>query len=266
MIFIGKAELASVQLRGMQVAASLGARFSEQVGGSRDDIVVFVKDADKREVKKAKNQGCIVAYDILDFLCYEGRKIEFADEVDIVIVPNNQCETIYRHIFPRSRFVVIPHHWDPRINGECLQDEVRLGYIGNLFNMAEHFQRIRLPFRVVTKPEDMPGAAHRFNLHLCFSKREGISRIAKPATKVSTAAAVGAVAVAFKDPSVVEILGETYPFYVDRDIHKTVKEAWESFGSDTWRKARNMMSMVKEKTSLPTVSELYSQLEAVYAT
>jgi hypothetical protein len=103
-------------------------------------------------------------------------------------------------------------------------------------------------------------AAPHFNLHLALQRRDERSALLKPATKVSTAAAVGANVLTYRDPSVLELLGPDYPFYVDGEPMPAIRMARASFGGASWKKGREMMKAVKEKTSLAAVAALYKRL------
>jgi hypothetical protein len=55
-------------------------------------------------------------------------------------------------------------------------------------------------------------------------------------------------------------LGDDYPFYVDGEPMPAIRMARESFGGAAWKKGREMMKAVKEKTSLEAVAGLYKRL------
>ena len=261
MRFVAPEGYASSYLRGEQVASHLGVQCLPRMDDTQDDTVIFVKLAEEEDVKRAKKQGNVIAYDVLDFFCYPDRFLPWAHLVDVLITPNETCEPVYKTIFPNAEQVVIPHQWDSRISGECPQDKPRLAYIGAVFNMpiSSHL------FEVVVDEARMVGAAKRFNLHICVSHREDMGKLLKPATKVATAAAVGACAVTYLDPSAMELLGEDYPFYVHDTLDDAIHDAMQSFGKERWFRARNIMNRVKEKTSLEATANLYRQLESVYA-
>ena len=261
MLFVAPRGFPSSFLRGEQIARFLDVPCVESVDDTQNDVVVFVKSAKPSEVQKAKNQGNLIAYDVLDFFCYPDRYLPWAHLVDVLIVPNSVCEPVYQAFFQNAKQVVIPHQWDSRIQLEAKHDKPRLGYVGAVFNMpsTNHL------FEAVVENDRMVSSAHLFNLHLCVTRREDMAKLLKPATKIATAAAVGACAITHLDPSAMELLGEEYPFYVHTTLDEAISDAVKSFGGERWMRARRIMKDVREKTSLRVIAEKYRQLEVALA-
>jgi hypothetical protein len=106
----------------------------------------------------------------------------------------------------------------------------------------------------------MLAAAPQFNMHLCLQRRDERHALLKPATKISTASAVGANVLTYRDPSAVELLGQDYPFYVDSDQNTAIRMVRESFGGREWKRGREKMKEVRERTSLKAIAALYRRL------
>jgi hypothetical protein len=229
------------------------------IGDARNETIVFVKDAADALVRKAKDRGNMIVYDPLDMYCYLNRSVSFDSRlVDVVIVPSIQAAAFYRsHGFESAEYAVIPHQWDPRIEGRAAQDYCRPGYIGHDFNCPAWWDG--------EAHQDMTdtviAAAPRYNLHLSLNARLETHILLKPATKVATASAVLANVVAYPDPAVVELLGTDYPYLVQDDPQEAVRAAKGSFGSTEWKRARDRMSMVRDRTSIEAVAALYARLE-----
>lgn len=257
MIFVVNNGFTSAILRGDHIATTLGVpcKFSE-LGNERNGVVVFVKEADRGLALDAKDRGNRIVYDPIDLHCYKERVCPFADIVDVLIVPNSACREFYRPLYPKASFAVIPHQWDYRISGMAPRTELRTGYIGKGFNCPQEWTGAK-----VTNSPDMLAAASRFNLHIALNQRIEKHILLKPATKVSTAAAVGANAVTYADPSAVELLGSDYPYLVQDDPRETILEAQRSFGSVTWKRALDRMRQVKQWTSLEAVAALFARLQ-----
>lgn len=259
MIFVVNGETTASTLRGDHIAEALGAKvFFADLGSTRNTDVVFVKDADRGLVLDAKDRNCRIILDVIDFFSYKNRECRFSDLVDILIVPNRSCIAWYTERFPQARYAVIPHQWDYRIKGQAQHYRYSPGYIGKHFNL--------------TVPMDWGGtnifqstqhleAAPLFNLHLALQRRDEKIAMLKPATKISTAAAVGANVLTYRDPSAVELLGPDYPFYVDIDPMDAIRMVREAFGGRDWKLGREIMKEVKERTSLMAIAELYRHIE-----
>lgn len=257
MIFVVNNDFTSSVLRGNHIAQATGSKLLFQdIGGMSKQSVVFVKEADRGLVLDAWDRGNRIIFDVIDLFCYKQRTCPFADLVDVLIVPNRACIAWYAERFPGARYAVIPHQWDYRIKGTAQQSRYAPGYIGNRFNFTvPDFDGAK-----VFLPAQHLEAVPQFNLHLALQRRDERIALLKPATKVSTAAAVLANALTYRDPSAVELLGDDYPFYVDGDPMAAIRMARESFGSATWKKGRDMMKDVKERTSLASIASLYKRL------
>lgn len=258
MIFVVTYPILSSDLRGKHIADAMGCKMLvRDIGNARGETIVFVKDAPKALVDRAKERGNRVVYDPLDMYCYLGRKCSFYEDMaDTVIVPNEMAADFYvKRGFTECNFVVIPHQWDYRIAEYAPQDRIRAGYIGNEFNCPSWWDGDRFTDMAAFPPFG------RYNLHLSLNQRDPLHVLLKPAIKVASAAAVGANVVAYRDPSAMELLGDDYPFYVDKEPKDAIRMAREAFGTAEWQRGREIMRKVKEKTSLAAVAALYRQLD-----
>lgn len=238
------------ELRGQHIAECLGVPWGPEY--QPDEWVVFVKSFD--DIAKAKADGCMVALDPVDFYCYPFRDQTPRPEVDLVVIPSRRAMKSYVSLFPRADYIVIPHQWDHRIGGECRHDQFQPGYIGRHFNLNEE-----LHIEMVTEPAEMLQAVTRFNCHVT-QRESAAEKLLKPATKVATAAAVGAVVLTQRDPAAEHLLGEDYPFFAEGTLFDALYKARKAFGGEQWQQAREKMAEVKEKTSLQAIANLYRVL------
>ena len=219
----------------------------------RGEWIVFVKTLDG--IEEAKAAGAMIAVDPVDLWCYPGRNNNDTwPEVDLVIVPNSMCRKFYNRIFTNADYLLVPHQWDKRITGTAKQDVFRPGYIGRTFNLNE-----QLNIDMVTEPDEQLDAMSRFNCHVAEHASIEQQRL-KPATKVASAAAVGANIVTHKGSSAVELLGNDYPFYATGTLFDALFKAKKAFGSAAWNYGLEIMADVKEKTSLKSIAERYKVL------
>jgi hypothetical protein len=257
MLLVVNSGFFSAELRGEHIAKALGVPcLFADIGGARNTLVVFVKEPDRGLVQDAKERGNTIAYDPLDFFCYKDREKSFGELVDIVLVPNRACMAWYAERFPNARYAVIPHQWDYRISGTAQQYRYAPGYIGKGFNLT-------VPGwggATVSDSTQHRAAAPLFNLHLCLNRRDERIALLKPATKIATAASVLANVLTYRDPSAVELLGPEYPFYVDSDQIAAIRMVRESFGGRDWKRGREKMKEVRERTSLKAIAALYRRL------
>lgn len=257
MIFVKANNLTSGYLRADQIADKLNAKvYLNELPNVSRETVIFVKDAKPELVYQAKEAYCKIVYDPIDTFAYPDRQKwhDWFGLVDTVIAYNQAQATIYEKWFRSS--VIIPHQWDVRLDGlDCSHDVFRPAYIGYSFNCPLLVQNSGID--IVSNPEFMLQAMPDFNCHV--SIRESIHGKMKPATKVSCAAAVGAVIITTPDASVRELLPNDYPYWCNgvSDFSNMLYKAKEEFNTSTWDKARSMMAEVKKKTSLDTIAGLY---------
>jgi hypothetical protein len=253
-IFVKHKKTTATTLRGDDLARQLGVPcISQESELPKNDVVILVKYADAELVKTAKKLGNTIVYDVVDHLCKDGVNCMFSDLVDILLVPNRVCIRYYSTIFANAEFKVIPHQWDNRLICDPNYDEFRVGYIGEELNLSER----RFTGPKVTVASEMIPMASKFNCHLSLPARMAKIAMLKPATKISTAAAVGANVIAFPDPSALEILPEDYPFYCNGDPMEAIDRAKSLFNSPVWHKGLEMMVKVKEQTSIASIAALY---------
>lgn len=259
MLFVTNNQFTSSKLRGEHIAQELGVKcLFADLGGARNQTVIFVKEADRGLVEDAKDRNNRIVLDVIDLYCREERSVPFEDLVDVLIVPNQASIEFYKERFKNATFAVIPHQWDSRIKGTCPQDFCRTAYIGKHFNQPNGWGGMS-----ITNSEQFLQAAPLFNLHLGLNQRTERMRLLKPATKIATASAVSANIVSYPDPGAKELLGWDYPFFVQEgmSVNEAINYAQKNFGGGFWKKARDKMKEVKEKTSLKAVAELYKALE-----
>lgn len=256
--------LLSVILRADHIAEAVGAPCGHGLGDAgAGEVVVFTKFVrDVSLLHEARARGCVVAFDVIDLLCYPNREQSWFGLIDCVIVPNQRAAMDFRAKFPAAtEFPVIPHQWDHRIAGTAPNDFFLAGYVGRGFNLAEQLPTY---VEVVEESEEQLRALPRFNCHL-QDREPGPAWNWKPATKVAQAAGVGAVIVTRPDCSSVELLGEDYPYYAPGTLTRTLERAKADFGGATWERALQTMARVKSETSREAIAAKFAALEKVTA-
>lgn len=261
MIFVKTNNLASAQLRADQVAANLKAQV--YLNDLPDDVsretVVFVKDANPDLVEKASAAFCEIVYDPIDTFAYAERlrHKDWFGMVNTVIAYNEEMAGFLKAWF--KRVVIIPHHWDARLKDspQAAMKSFKPAYIGHSFNCPLIVSGSGVA--MITDTSDMLGWANNFNCHVSVRNTGSLESKMKPATKVSLAAAVGAVIITSPDASVVELLPKKYPYWcasIDR-FPKVLQKAKDEFGGPVWEDALAILKEVKDKTSIETVARLY---------
>ena len=251
MRFIAAGSMAG-QMRGAAIAEALGVPCSSAFRDcGRDEWVVVVKYI--AHCEQAKKAGARVIFDPVDVYAYEERGLVGSPYVDVVIAYSQPAASIYASMFPHARVKLIPHNWDHRIGGECRHTAFRPAYIGLAKNLHE---RLNVPS--VGELQNMIGALTSYNCHVA-EHHDYRSMTFKPATKVASAAAVGANIVTHRAAAAVELLGDDYPFYADGGLAYGIEKARAAFGGPEWERGLEIMRRVKERTSLAAVAALYRE-------
>lgn len=262
MIFVKANNQASATLRADQIADKLGARvflndLPENVSG---ETVVFVKEADPDLVIKASTDGARIIYDPIDQFAYKERLgwKHWYYFVDTVICYSEEMEKLALGWFKKT--VIIPHQWDARLTDTAPVDRFRPGYIGRTFNCQHAI--LGSGIGVISEPSDMLQWASSFNCHVSIREPDSLEAKCKPATKVATAAAVGAVIITSKDSATRALLPDSYPYWCESvsAFPDVLDKAKAEFNGPEWNKALEMMDDVKDKTSLETVARKYNDL------
>lgn len=266
-IFVVNAKsFASSDLRGRQIAEQIGGRIYTSPLTEpfpSDAVAIFVKNAIADEVQFAHSTGCKIVYDPVDTFAYPERHIrhDWHTLVDTVIAYNEtQTHWFRENFFPQAASIIIPHQWDSRMDKMiCPQDRFRAAYIGQDFNAP-------LPVDGVARITDsncMLAWAGHFNCHVDSLRDPGsLEAMHKPATKIATAAAVGAVIITTPTGNAMALLGHDYPFYVSNatELPEMIAHIRTTFGNKEWIDARKIMHSVRDALAPEIIAKIYHQI------
>lgn len=232
-----------------------------------ETICIIVKSCEPAIIEELIKQNNTVVYDVVDKFSREESPhqtmgVSFADGV---IVTHKLVADYFAPLFASAKVAVIPHQYDPRFEVRTAEQKFdgypykfRLAYFGASFN--HHFKEISdvLPIYDTRSGFEYGGL---FTCHFNAREPGSLDALFKPATKVSSAAACGANIITTKEPAIVEILGENYPYYIEewniKAVGEVIKKAYKEFDKETWWDARDMMMAVKKKTCIDVVAKQY---------
>ena len=249
-----------------------------KVKNIKNSTVIFVKNAICKNyalINFLKENKNTLIWDIVDCIMeqYDSVQEFFNDEKDIikifngVIFPNHRGKEDWSHYFKSDCFHdVIYHHWDPRLKPNRAKN-YQLAYIGGPENLKEEYADTIRELSVL-KWSGILGGRNLFrrildyNCH--FSVRgEGTDDFNyKSNTKLSCASATNSNIVLTRDPSFAELLDSSYPYYTSSDmesVKKTVRYSKETYQTEIWYKALDMMREVRERTSIGKICKDYIQ-------
>ena len=243
-------------------ARSIGAA---ELPGIRDSILVFIKRGDWPHLLRARLAGNRCVLDVQDQVVFRAW-ISHWPLYDAFLFRSARQQRDYgRQVRWMGNWWAhqrtIYQHWDPRYRPHRVPDgELRVAYLGTprSFSLWGGVRGVRC-----LGPDEWFDRAPEFNAHLSIrTTRKGWRY--KPGVKVVTAAACDAVLLTTPDDSSVELLGEDYPFYIERPtpegIAEMLERAGEEVGGPAWRAALARMRKVREEHTLERASERYLEL------
>jgi hypothetical protein len=265
--FVKYYDKGSTRLAGEQIATALTAERGVEASVlharrlarlRRPSILVFIKTSRLDHLLLARLRGHRLVLDVQDTVVFK-RHIKNRWLYHALIFKNHRQVADFAR--PRSLDRIIPHHWDRRYRPhQAPPDELRVGYFGEPRSFPLWGE---LP-GVSCHADDWFTAALAVNCHLSI-RRPGREALYKPNCKVSTAAACGANLITTRDVSVLEMLGEDYPFYCEptrESVLAAIEHARRSLGGPLWELGLERMRRVRELTNLDRVLDDYQALFA----
>ncbi len=259
-VFVKYYDKGSTVIGGEQVSRELRRRgfasrvvYAWQLAAVRDAILVFIKTSRLPDLVGARRRGNLLVLDVQDTLCFK-RHIKNRRLFHGMIFKNRRQFEDFARGNVQAR--VIYHQWDRRYRPHRAgEDDLRVAYLG-------------LP-RSLTLWGKIPGVCYfeddwfrralGFNCHL--SLRDGRRELAyKPNSKISTAAACGAVLITTADETALELLGADYPYYTEADpasVQRAIAKARHTLGGREWRTALARLETVRRATSMHRVADAY---------
>jgi hypothetical protein len=234
----------------------------------KHSIIVFIKHVNFNIIERLKENNNILIHDVLDQgsisnAYYYGKPYKKYGNslLDMLIVNNNEYENTKIKDLPKT---IIHHHWDSRIAENINRDFLSLCYLGdpkNIRNNLDYSKIEKLKCIFSFRFDRIRYREH--NCHLSIWKENTQRYNYGPCTKVSTASATMSNIILTRNPSHLEILDSSYPYYTDSNIDsvlKTIEKAKLDYGTKRWKEGINMIREVKERTALENISKVYIKL------
>ncbi len=219
-------------------------------------ILVFVKKGDLRHLLAAHCRGHRTVLDLQDTVVFK-RGIKFRSLYDGVIFKNAaQLRDFGRPGRPET---VLYHQWDPRLRPHAVPaGELRPAYLGDPRSAGSWGSHPGVEFVDTTLGIEWFERARAFNVHISARETER-ERLYKPNCKISTAAACGALLIAVRDQSSVELLGPDYPFFIEPSkgadgLEDALRAARSGLGGAAWADARARLQRVRVRTAIDRVA------------
>ena len=257
----------TTQMRGRQIMAKLIARGHTNVKIIENDsyklvknsIIIFLKHLPptQQELYDCKNYNNILIWDVVDcFSQIDTININKTKMVDNLIYTNSKFKRIITDIGGNPNGIVIPHHWDERLENTSSLNRFNIGYVG-MATSLKHYDNIKNSnvIMITDRNEHINNITNinKINCFIDIKHTDSLHWFMKPAEKVSNASAIGANIILNRHFGALEILDIDYPYYCSNDwpsVYKMMKYARETYNSNIWNVGLEMMQEVKEKTIL----------------
>jgi hypothetical protein len=181
-----------------------------------------------------------------------------------IFTSNEQRKKYMRFFKYPEKCQIIYHHWDKRFKDLKIQEknEVKICYFGEK-KKCELFGKIKdIEFHHI----DGLTFKNSINLYLFYNchyiiKPDIHEDLIQPMTKLSNAASLNCPVIVSKRPQYIELLGEDYPYYVEKNnlecIEQCINKIKSTFNKEEWNKALYQMEKVKIKTSFESIINDY---------
>jgi len=239
----------------------------DRIPRMRNATVVVVKEWRPQDIRKLKEQGCRVVYDVVDNATVWDRGLgDGALSLDAVILPCAELEGVWTAkgfpMPPAAR--VIHHHGDTRFS-ENEATEFRPVCISTHTQIPQEAHAAGVD--CITEENGWEGLfeqAKEYNLHIGVYAETGPEHQFKPPSKLATAAACGANIILQRLPSNIDLLPESYPYYVDgpAEIPAMLEKARADFDGPEWERGLAMLRNVRERTTARAIAAGYDELFA----
>lgn len=240
----------------------------------RDSILVFIKQSaidDQEMFDLLKLQNNILVWDPIDGL-EDNKEKKCIKHFNAAMMPNQVCIDKYKKYFNDNCLLqIIYHHWDPRCQpntcnefhllylGDTTPENIKQEYIDTIPELDVHQVRSKKE----ADEKDIFNLFKEYSCHFSVKAKEHDGFIYKPPVKLATAAATHSNIIISRDPSSLEILDNSYPFFTSGDLKDVIDKvalAKESYGTKLWDEALSHMLDIKERLSLTSITKDYIKL------
>ena len=253
-VFVGHNISGACKMRGLQTVQALekyndikasyilGDTFVETVNNIKDSIIIFVGEPlhivnnQMLETLSKNNNNNILIYDVIDNFCFNHTNIFYNNDLvnqykylDVVIHTNSYSKNKIEEYLPNIKHIIIPHQWD--IDNENLVTPNIINtkiasYIGGLNGFQLNKNILTGYVDVFNNTLNGNDQHTKYNIHSSFRASNTLDYLYKPCTKLAVASCFGSLLLTSREESVVDIVGESYEFYINNEEDFKTKMDW----------------------------------------
>lgn len=292
-IFVGHSEQGACKMRGIQITKSLfkyhdikapyvlKEQFLNGINNIRDSIIIFVGEPlhivnnDPNIFTILNRNGNILIYDIIDNYCFSHTNpiinsdlLESYQYLDVLIHTNTFSEMKTEELLPNVRHLTIPHQWDMD-NEELTLPKTKnvktAAYIGGLSGFQLDTTKLINYVDVYDNTSEGNNQQSDYIIHTSFRASNTLDYFYKPCTKLAVASTFGSILLTSRDQSIVDIVGESYEFYINSENDLLSKiDNIRGMSTKQINHYRDNMKTVKEYLSPKQTSNRYNELVKNY--
>jgi hypothetical protein len=290
-IFVGHSTSGACKMRGVQTVQALekysslkssyilGNIFVKEVNTIKNSVIIFVGEplhiVDIQMLQTLHKNNNILIYDVIDNFCFEHTNLFYNNDLidhyqnlDVIIHTNLYSKNKFEEYLRGVKHTVIPHQWD--IDNENLlvpniTNTNIASYIGGLSGFQLDKNKLIGYVDVFDNPLDGNNQQSKYNIHSSFRSNLSLDYFYKPCTKLAISSCFGALLITSREESVVDIVGESYEFYVNNeDDFKNKIDKIRGMSMNQIHHYRDNMLNIKEYLSPKSTVDRYNKLIKKY--
>jgi hypothetical protein len=290
-IFVGHSTSGACKMRGVQTVQALekysslkpsyilGNIFVKEVNTIKNSVIIFVGEplhiVNPQMLEVLNKNNNVLIYDVIDNFCFHHTNILHNDNLfdpykclDVIIHTNSYSKNKTEEYLPNVKHIIIPHQWD--IDNETLltpniTNTNVASYIGGLGGFQLDKNKLTGYIDVFDNVSNGNDQHTKYNIHSSFRASNTLDYFYKPCTKLAVASCFGSILLTSREESVVDIVGESYEFYINNEDDFKKKMDWiRGMSMNQIHHYRNNMRAVKEYLSPKSTADRYNNLIKKY--
>lgn len=286
-IFVGHSTSGACKMRGLQTVQALekynnikssyvlGSTFIGIINDIKDSIIIFIGDpsqiVNSQMLEILNKNNNILVYDVIDNFCFDHTNIFYNNNLidqykylDVIIHTNSYSKNKLEEYLRDIKHIIIPHQWDIDNEDLPIPNTVNTNiasYIGSLGGFQLDKNKLIGYIDIFNNPFNGNDQHSKYNIHSSFRSITTLDYFYKPCTKLAVASCFGALLITSREESVVDIVGESYEFYItNEDDFKNKIDKIRGMSLNQINHYRDNMLNIKEYLSPKSTADRFNNL------
>jgi len=290
-VFVGHSTSGACKMRGLQTVQALEKyndikipyvlrdTFLKTINDIKNYIIVFVGEplhiVNHQMLETLSKNNNVLIYDVIDNFCfnhtnifYNSDLIDYYSHLDVIIHTNSYSKIKAEEYLINVKHIVIPHQWDID-NEDLLTPNITntkiASYIGGLNGFQLDKNKLIGYVDVFDNTVNGNDQHTKYNIHSSFRENNTLDYFYKPCTKLAVASCFESILLTSREESVVDIVGESYEFYINNEDEFRNKMDWiRGMNMNQINYYRDNMKNIKEYLSPKQTAKRYNDLIQQY--